>query len=143
MIQPTTRFAKPQAQLKYVKEALAADVDDPVLPPSGIDDYATGYDSEVCNDTITPDCIRGIYNMGDFTADSNHPTKLGISGFTDQVPHFDDLAFFLQHFSPSQKNNQFSIVSVNSGSTDQHSNWTVEANLDVRDACHAFVWSSR
>jgi tripeptidyl-peptidase-1 len=137
LIQPTTRFGQPQAQAKLVKESPDNDPNDFNDPnntppsPTPLDDWATGWNPDVCNSTITPDCIRGIYNMDDFNADPKFHTKLGISGFSDQVPRFDDIASFIQHFSRSQKDHDFSIVSVNGGSMDQHANGTAEANLDV------------
>ena len=69
MIQPTTRFGQMRPERSNVFESGdGVDVDDvkemyhrqAVLP---------GFNATFCNSTITPTCLRQLYNIGNFRAD--------------------------------------------------------------------------
>jgi tripeptidyl-peptidase I len=61
----------------------------------------TGYDPIVYNNTITPDCIRELYEFAGFQADPNSGANLGIFGLLHNYAQFDDLGSFLGDFALS------------------------------------------
>ncbi|OAL30336.1 hypothetical protein AYO22_01533 [Fonsecaea multimorphosa] len=134
-IQPTTRFGQPRAQARLMLES--RDSPDPGLisPIDGNPQLLTTYNATFCNSTITPECIRGIYGMSNFQANPKGKTKLGVSGFIEEGVYFDDLADFLKLTGAGNQADDFSIVPINGGVSDQQGvNKTAEGNLDVQYA---------
>lgn len=91
---------------------------------------------------ITPDCIRLLYFMEDFVADSNVKSRIGVSGFLDQLPQFGDVSAFMNDFSGKHHEYALEIISIDGGRTEQkkdgteQENPTMEANLDVSSFRH-------
>ena len=124
MIQPTTKFGQMRAQADFVFSAEDADIPVPTAP---------GYNATFCNTTITPDCLRGLYSLGDFRASADAGTKLGISGYLEQYAQYDLLAQFLSEYAPYANGDNFSVVSINGGLNTQNTMLdTAEANLDIQ-----------
>ncbi|KAM5473106.1 vesicle formation at the endoplasmic reticulum [Microsporum audouinii] len=117
MIQPTTKFSAPRPELSSVftsdlEITFSADVD--------------------CNVTITPDCIRDLYKMGNAFAKKDPRNRLGISGYLEQYAKLDDFSTFIDMFVPSLKGTTFDFKSINGGKNEQNSSLdSVEASLDV------------
>ena len=60
LIQPTTRFAQTQAQYSAIFDHFAiASVKDGYNQSMGLDEAS-------CNNTITPQCLKDLYNFGDY-----------------------------------------------------------------------------
>ena len=127
MIQPTTRFGAYKPQRSFVLDMHDA-------PESLLAKATSGYDPVFCNTTITPDCLRGLYGLGNYTSKHKDSNLLGISGYLEELGRYSDLALFKSSFAPWLKSN-FSVKSINNGSTDQNStDDSGEANLDVQYA---------
>ncbi|XDG04152.1 hypothetical protein ABKA04_003767 [Annulohypoxylon sp. FPYF3050] len=135
MIQPTTRFGqmKPQAVQVYEvieqqemahKFQIASEI------PS------QNLNVTFCNSTVTPECLRALYNVGDTTADPDVPTVFGVSGFLDEYAKHDALDTFLTQFAPYAVSQNFTTISVNGGLNNQTDSVDddVEANLDIQYA---------
>ena len=92
MIQPTTRFSRQLAQRSTVKDiqdlAIAShDRKAPEVPkPITVEPVDPS-----CNNTITPACLRAIYNIGDYEAPAVKGAKLGVAGYLEQWAKYDDL----------------------------------------------------
>ncbi|KAI0838655.1 subtilisin-like protein [Hypoxylon sp. FL0890] len=135
MIQPTTRFGqmKPQAIQVYEvieQEEVAKFFKVAAKIPT------QNLNVNFCNSTVTPECLRALYNLGDTTADPNVPTIFGVTGFLEQYAQHDELDKFLEQFAPYALTQNFTTVSVNGGlnnQTDPVGN-DVEANLDMQYA---------
>lgn len=117
LIQPTTHFGRNKAQKSLVYDQrqieVAAQVD--------------------CNTSITPDCLRDLYKLGDFTASPDSRNKLGISGYLEQYARYDDLDAFLKQYAPQAENATFTVQEINGGLNDQSSDLdSVEASLDIQ-----------
>lgn len=126
MIQPTIRFGTFRPQHSTVIDRFEMDTSDP-LP--------LGFDPVFCNTTITPDCLRGLYGLGNFTANPKVGNSLGISSYLDELSRYADLKLFLNQFAPYAASDNFSLTSINAGLTNQDSgNDSVEANLDAQYA---------
>ncbi|OKL56859.1 Tripeptidyl-peptidase sed3 [Talaromyces atroroseus] len=117
LIQPTTHFGRNKAHKSLVLNQKELEL--------GI-----GVD---CNTSITPDCLRELYKLGDFEASPDSRNKLGISGYLEQYARYDDLEVFLEEFAPTMTNSNFTVQSINGGLNDQTSNLdSVEASLDIQ-----------
>lgn len=68
MIYPTVHFDETRQRLQRVKKRTAS-------PTSH-----RGYNMTLCSNSITPDCIRGLYDFADFQASPNSRARLGIYG---------------------------------------------------------------
>ncbi|TGZ76936.1 subtilisin-like protein [Ascodesmis nigricans] len=96
-----------------------------------------GLNITACNKSITPECLADLYGFAGYT-----PTglgSLGVSGFLDQWAQYSDLDKFLSLYRPDipPGAGNFSLVSVNGGTNQQHPNDTskvTEANLDIQYA---------
>lgn len=65
MIQPTTRFGEIRAQIFHHSIVSPAPDVDTLTPTS------SGFNATFCNSTITPECLRGLYSIGDFRPEFN------------------------------------------------------------------------
>ncbi|KAF2652973.1 tripeptidyl-peptidase-like protein [Lophiostoma macrostomum CBS 122681] len=127
MIQPTTRFGqiRPQFSLVHDKEIIG-DVND-------VSVASTAAVNATCNTSITPQCLKDLYNFADFKADPNVSTLIGVNGFLEEYARFKDFADFARLFAPWAVGSNFTWTSVNGGVLDQRAtNDSVEANLDIQ-----------
>ncbi|KAF8903507.1 peptidase S8/S53 domain-containing protein [Gymnopilus junonius] len=84
-----------------------------------------------CADTITPTCLRDLYNTSTYTPTQTKVNELGIAGYLDEFANTADLQSFFKKYRKDAVGSSFSIVQVNGGGNDQ-SNPGVEANLDTQ-----------
>jgi tripeptidyl-peptidase-1 len=103
MIQPTTRFAqiKPERNQIYDKQVVGA--------------VGAALNVTACNSTITPTCLRDLYNIKGFTPSSDPEESgfIGVSGFLEQYAQFGDLAQWIPEFAPWAVGGNFSWTSIN------------------------------
>lgn len=127
MIQPTTRFGQIRPERTTLKD-YSAPV--PAVKPAA-------FDPVFCNTTITPDCLRGLYGLDNFTASSDVGNRLGISGYLNQWAQYAEFNQFAATYAPYLTGFNFSVQSINGGVNTQTSDPTIstgEANLDVQYA---------
>jgi tripeptidyl-peptidase-1 len=103
MIQPTTRFGQIRAQ--------ASQVHDKELIPGAFAQVSAI--NATCNSSITPSCLRELYNFADFKGDANAPTLIGVNGFLEQYARFKDFAQFAGLWAPWAVGSNFTWTSVN------------------------------
>lgn len=89
-----------------------------------------------CNQTITPDCLRALYNVDDYEAIPNVGSLFGVCGYLEEYAKFDDLATFLTKYASYAEGANFSYVLVNGGLDSQNdpTHDDGEANLDIQYA---------
>ena len=127
MVHPTTWFATPNAHTSTIFQSFGLDNQD--IP--------RGYDTAFCNNTMTPACLRHLYKINDFSAESHPLNSLDISGFLEQWVQYADVQRFIDHLAPYAINASLVIHSVNGGVNPQGvlpNVDTSEANLDVQYA---------
>ncbi|PVH98258.1 tripeptidyl-peptidase-like protein [Periconia macrospinosa] len=121
LIQPTTRFGeiRPQHSNVHILEEV----------PS----FSTAAAVNItCNTTITPQCLKDLYNFADYTP-GNASVTIGVTGYLEQYARFKDWAQFAASYAPFAVGSNFTWTSVNGGILDQRAtNSSVEANLDVQ-----------
>ncbi|KIK07829.1 hypothetical protein K443DRAFT_673084 [Laccaria amethystina LaAM-08-1] len=84
-----------------------------------------------CSSTITPTCLRDLYNTSTYVPAATNVNKLGVAGYLGEFASTSDLQIFFSKFRPDAKGSSFSIVQVNGGGNNQNSPG-VEANLDIQ-----------
>ncbi len=126
MIQPTTHFS-------HAKPYQAGGNSGAPIPVYG---SPTKLNSTFCNTTTSPDCIRALYTLGDFKANSSSGVKLGISGFNYQEALHSDLKLFLNKWAPAENKANFTVKTSHGGVNNETGAqvWAVEANMDIQYA---------
>jgi tripeptidyl-peptidase I len=122
MIQPTTHFSRLKPQ----------QVSSPSGPPAQLYGSPTKLNASFCINTTTPDCLRALYNIGNFKANASSGAKLGISGFNYQIANTTDLQLFLNKYAPAENKSKLSIDLTNGANNTQ--GFASEANLDTQIA---------
>ena len=127
MVQPTTRFRqfrKPRSTITSTRSTADFKI-------------ATGPDSspgsaDCINNEVTPACLRALYDIGDYNAQPNCGF-MGIAGYLEEYPRFDDLNKFIAKYAPDAQNRNFTSELFHGGLLDQNSTSdSVEANLDIQ-----------
>ncbi|KAH8602249.1 peptidase S8/S53 domain-containing protein [Bisporella sp. PMI_857] len=124
MIEPTTKFGQMNAQR---------------ISPFHVEHYTEGMSSQnstSCDGTITPQCLRSIYNIGNYYADPASRSLLGVSGFLNQFAKYEALDVFYEKYAPYASDQNFSYVLINGGLSTQNDPKIddTEANLDMQYA---------
>ncbi|KAL4252873.1 tripeptidyl-peptidase II [Abortiporus biennis] len=84
-----------------------------------------------CSTTITPACLRALYNTTTYVPKATATNKLGVAGYLDEFANNADLQTFFRRFRTDAVGGTFQTVQVNGGGNDQ-SDPGVEANLDIQ-----------
>ncbi|ORY68727.1 peptidase S8/S53 domain-containing protein [Pseudomassariella vexata] len=135
LIQPTTRFGQMKAQADQVFEVI--ETGDAAVNSLKVAADVPGTELDAsCNSTVTPECLRALYKIGNYRADPSVDSILGISGFLEQYAKHDALDSFLEKFAPYALAQNFTTVLVNGGIDNQIDtvDSDVEANLDIQYA---------
>ena len=131
MIQPTTRFGQLKPQRSTIFEHFE------IGPQRGASHYhGSGLNATFCNTTITPQCIKALYNYGNFQASAQNGNKFGVCGYLKEYAKFKDFAQFTAEYAPYAAQENFTYVLINGGlaTQDDRVDDDVEANLDAQYA---------
>ncbi|KAG8169323.1 hypothetical protein KVR01_000068 [Diaporthe batatas] len=136
LITPTTRFCSHPMMHQPMTPQASEDATD-TLPPDELRRLKTrgfaGTKQRVaqleaaaqvdpsCNTTITPACVRALYNMPSNLTVSK-ARGLGVYASQNQVPKFADFALFVKNVDPTSPPTNFSFLSINNATTDQNQN---------------------
>jgi tripeptidyl-peptidase-1 len=88
--------------------------------------------SASCQTSITPSCLKEMYNVGDYVPEPSAGSRIGFGSFLNQSASYSDLAQYEQLFDiPSQT---FTVELLNGGVNNQSASKSDvgEANLDVQ-----------
>ncbi|ETS74541.1 hypothetical protein PFICI_13025 [Pestalotiopsis fici W106-1] len=135
-IQPTTVFSRMRKNMsgiaKYEQipdpEGLSSILDSSVLTINKTEAL------KVCNYLIVPNCLRLLYNIGNYTAKPAAKTIFGISGFLEEYANYEFLDTFLEKYASLSSNQTFTTALVNGGDDYQDGTDDQEANLDIQYA---------
>ena len=87
--------------------------------------------SASCESTITPDCLRDMYNVGDYVPDVSAGSRVAFGSFLNESASYSDLAKFQKTFGIPQQS--FTVETFNGGINNQSiAAENGEANLDVQ-----------
>ncbi len=124
LIIPTTYFGKTVANLPVVPA--------PSKTKRDTDASQSTIDAS-CQTSITPSCLKQLYNIGDYKPDPNSGSRLGFGSFLNQSAIYSDLSGYETLFGIPAQN--FSVVLINGATNDQDVSTAQygEANLDVQN----------
>ena len=132
MIQPTTRFG----QLNPLRSTILEHFK---VPEPDRGDFCgrysgNGLNATFCNNTVTPQCLRALYDFGTFVPEKN--SKIGVCGFLNEYAKFDDFSQFTAVYAPYAAKENFTYVLINGGlaKQDEDIDPDAEANLDTQYA---------
>ncbi|ERS94904.1 hypothetical protein HMPREF1624_08802 [Sporothrix schenckii ATCC 58251] len=86
-----------------------------------------------CQTSITPACLKQLYQVGDYAADASSGSRIGFGSFLGQSALYEDLADYLKlNGLPAQN---FSVELINNGTNDQNPTTAQigEADLDAQN----------
>ncbi|KAJ7780215.1 peptidase S8/S53 domain-containing protein [Mycena maculata] len=113
----STSFLKPQT-VTGAEDSFALEISPLAVPAS-------------CGTTVTPACVRAMYNTTSYVPRATGTNKLGITGYLEEFANDADLQTFFKDFLPADVGTTFTHVQVNGGLNTQ-SDPGVEANLDIQ-----------
>lgn len=103
LIAPTVFFGRTQVDVAPL----------PTIPQSSSAQTSAGAGADACSPLVTPDCLKELYNLGDYQPDANSGSRIAFGSFLNQSASYADLAQYEQHFNiPSQS---FSVELINGG----------------------------
>jgi tripeptidyl-peptidase-1 len=116
----STSFIQPQTSANVDTDSFATEISPLAVPAS-------------CGTTVTPACVKALYNTTNYVPAATATNKLGIAGYLEEYAIDADLQTFFREFLPNDVGGTFTHVQVNGGLNDQ-SDPGVEANLDIQYA---------
>src|SRR3954463_14892626 len=75
----------------------------------------SGLNVTACNATITPDCLRALYSVGDYIANPKVGGLLGVCGYLKQYAKYAPLEQFFEKYAPYAVDQNFTYVLINGG----------------------------
>ncbi|KAF8903511.1 peptidase S8/S53 domain-containing protein [Gymnopilus junonius] len=130
VVTPTTYFGT----LRSMKKTSFLQPDRKPLTDEEAAALRFGSDAAVpssCASTITPTCLRDLYNTSTYIPAATNVNKLGVAGYLDEFANTADLQSFFKKFRTDAVGSSFTTVQVNGGGNDQ-TDPGVEANLDIQ-----------
>lgn len=103
-------------------------------PFVGFEKSNSGGDLSTCDEAITPDCLRALYNI-QYKPVSTDKNTFGIAEYTPQAFLQTDLNLFFQNFSTNQALKSPIIISIDGGvaqTVNQSFNFNGESSLDFQ-----------
>lgn len=132
MIQPTTRFGQVLPQRSTIWQHFEIGES-----KGAIGRYPSSQlNATFCNSTITPQCLRDLYHIGNFRGTAKNGNKIGVCGYLEEYAKFKDFSAFTAQYAPYAAKENFTYVLINGGlaTQDDTVDDDVEANLDVQYA---------
>jgi tripeptidyl-peptidase-1 len=118
MISPTIVFSNPASPRLQELQASASDVDRRAA-------------ASQCNETITPACIKNLYNIGSFQGTHNTNNTFGVVGLLGEWIQQTDLDLFMKTFEGVSGGVNFSTIDIAGGTNPQNGVAGGEASLDM------------
>ncbi|KAF7317714.1 Subtilisin-like protein [Mycena kentingensis (nom. inval.)] len=115
----TTSFVQDAAPLnEFTKPSFEAEISPLAVPAS-------------CGSTVTPACLRAMYNTTGYVPRATSTNKLGVAGYLQEFANDADLQTFFRAFRTDAVGATLTHIQLNGGLNTQ-SDPGVEANLDVQ-----------
>lgn len=131
MIQPTTRFGHVRPERKNSRTKPLPGEAHRALTGTRL---GAGFNqSLVCQQIVTPSCLKDLYHIGNYSANPHSGSKVAFASYLEEYARYADLALFEGYLAPWAKGQNFSVVEFNGGRNDQNSSAdSSEANLDLQ-----------
>ncbi|CAK7240701.1 MAG: hypothetical protein STHCBS139747_002148 [Sporothrix thermara] len=125
-------FAPRLGDMQFGERAAAAAAAAAKTPTTGSKASATTIDAS-CQTSITPACLKQLYQVGDYEADANSGSSVGFGSFLNQSALYSDLAQYLQLNGLPAQNFTVELISNATNEQDPATASIGEANLDVQN----------
>ncbi|PYH97142.1 subtilisin-like protein [Aspergillus ellipticus CBS 707.79] len=127
MIQPTTRFGQIHPN-RATMRSNPGRLDETFLAAA-----TRAQNLSHCDNTITPQCLKDLYKVGDYKADPNSGSKVAFASYLEEYARYADLEKFEEQLAPEAIGQNFAVVEFNGGLNDQTATSdSGEANLDLQ-----------
>jgi tripeptidyl-peptidase I len=120
LVQPTTRFGNLGARKSSVFDMHSLELDNAIIPDTKAHYVADEDDLAACTYSITPDCLRSIYNIH-YKPATPENSKVAFASFLEEYARYGDMQDFEQRLVPDAVGMNFSVELVNNGLDDQAS----------------------
>jgi tripeptidyl-peptidase-1 len=132
LIHPTTFFGKTQAfRPVHIANGAAELFNEPFV--AAVDTIEPRQGSKIdtsCKQNITPNCLKQMYNVGDYKPDAKSGSKIAFGSFLNETSSVEDLKLYTKKFGiPDQSVTKTTIE----GGVDDQKRESGEANLDAQN----------
>ncbi|KAI0079096.1 subtilisin-like protein [Panus rudis PR-1116 ss-1] len=133
VVAPTTYFSTMRSMkaTSFIQSGAKTIEDDHEVAPKLINPGSLATVPSSCSTTITPACLRALYNTTTYVPKATATNKIGIAGYLDEFANDADLQTFFRRFRPDAVGATLQHIQLNGGGNDQ-TDPGVEANLDVQ-----------
>ncbi|KAK0705874.1 peptidase S8/S53 domain-containing protein [Lasiosphaeria miniovina] len=132
LVQPTTRFGQLGAKKSTIFEMRRLETVDKTPTATTNANFVAQAGAAVCGSTITPDCLKSLYNIN-YTASASADNKVAFASYLEEYARYADLQTFEERYAPAAKGQNFTVQLANGGLDDQKSSSdSGEANLDIQ-----------
>lgn len=114
LVQPTTRFGHLGARKSTIFETHSLELSG-ALASSAKEGLAP------CDNTVTPACLRRLYNISYTPSADPSSSKVAFAAFLEQYARYDDLRLFRDIYVPDAAGGNFTVELVNGGLNNQTS----------------------
>jgi tripeptidyl-peptidase I len=66
-----------------------------------------------CNSTITPQCLKQLYNAVGYTPSATNGNVFAITGYLEQYVNNEDLKLFYETYVPEAVGSSYKTISIN------------------------------
>lgn len=123
LIQPTTRFGQLGAKRSTIFDMTIIDDNEPIKAASadvnGVKAKVAAAAAPVCGATITPDCLRSLYNIN--YVPKTKGNLVAFASYLEEYARYADLQTFETNYVPAAQGQSFDVALVNGGLNDQNS----------------------
>ena len=82
-------------------------------PPIKVPSASGGQVDASCNTTITPTCLKELYNAVGFVPSAENGNHIAATGYLGEIANFQDFKLFATSLVPAAENFTFNIISIN------------------------------
>lgn len=138
LVQPTTRFGQLGAKRSTIFDMTIIDEDVNAPSAASVDGVKAkvNVDAAVCGATITPDCLKSLYNINYTPKEKGN--LVAFASYLEEYARYSDLQTFETNYVPAAKGQNFSVTLINGGLNEQTSSddsgksWPISVWVPVR-----------
>lgn len=113
-IQPTTFFShRKKRHTPIMKASGSTNASHNAHLPQRNEDVSGGMSDSGCETKITVECLKQIYNVGDYRTNPDNGNTIAITGYLEEYANKDDLQVFYAQQRPDAVNSTFEEIFIN------------------------------
>lgn len=87
----------------------------------------------ICQSTLTPNCVRQLYNIGTYTSNAKSGSRVGFGSFLNNSAIYTDLELYEQYIEQSPQNFTKVFIDNPSNNQDPLPPLGAEPNVDIQN----------